>query len=333
MQTEPLRRAHQTWDTMDVRCGERFEYYREAICEAFMELAPERSRRGDLAFQAKVETVPVGDGAVNRVEAASHRVTRTKREIGRSAQECFYLNLQRRGECHIDQGRGTTILRRGDVGLFSSSRPFVLEHERRPVLGVSSFWVPREALTDRLPGATLSDPLRLSDNPAVGHLIRETALSLSEEAEWLDATQARKLFDVLLDLTAIAISGNDRAVAYDVGKAHRDGALMVVKRFVAQNIRRSDLNAAMAARHLGMSRRTLHRLFEETAETFARHVMEKRLTGIANDLRRLSNAHHSITSLAFDWGFKDAAHFSRAFKHRFGVSPRAWRHGEGDEDI
>jgi len=28
-----------------------------------------------------------------------------------------------------------------------------------------------------------------------------------------------------------------------------------------------------------------------------------------------------VTEIAFRWGFKDSAHFSRAFKREFGISP------------
>jgi AraC-like DNA-binding protein len=36
--------------------------------------------------------------------------------------------------------------------------------------------------------------------------------------------------------------------------------------------------------------------------------------------------HRHITEIAFGWGFNELTHFSRAFKERYGVSPRDWRH-------
>jgi len=33
----------------------------------------------------------------------------------------------------------------------------------------------------------------------------------------------------------------------------------------------------------------------------------------------------SVSRIAFSWGFNDAAHFSRAFRARFGCSPRELR--------
>jgi len=32
-----------------------------------------------------------------------------------------------------------------------------------------------------------------------------------------------------------------------------------------------------------------------------------------------------VSEIAFGLGFNDAAHFSRAFRVRFGASPREWR--------
>jgi AraC-like DNA-binding protein len=33
----------------------------------------------------------------------------------------------------------------------------------------------------------------------------------------------------------------------------------------------------------------------------------------------------TIGETAYRWGFNDLAHFSRAFRERFGCSPRQWR--------
>jgi AraC-like DNA-binding protein len=36
----------------------------------------------------------------------------------------------------------------------------------------------------------------------------------------------------------------------------------------------------------------------------------------------------SISEICFRWGFNGSAHFSRAFKDRYGVSPRDYRKGQ-----
>ena len=56
-----------------------------------------------------------------------------------------------------------------------------------------------------------------------------------------------------------------------------------------------------------------------------RWVWTERLKKIAKELGNPALSHLSVSSIAFDWGFSDAAHFSRAFKAAFGMTPRNFR--------
>ena len=51
-----------------------------------------------------------------------------------------------------------------------------------------------------------------------------------------------------------------------------------------------------------------------------------RLDGCRGDLARQSD--RTISEIAFAWGFSSSAHFSRAFRKRFGVTPTAFRRGD-----
>jgi len=53
----------------------------------------------------------------------------------------------------------------------------------------------------------------------------------------------------------------------------------------------------------------------------------RRLDATRRDLCDPALAARSISEIAFAWGFNDAAHFSRAFRARFGRSPRELRAG------
>lgn len=45
----------------------------------------------------------------------------------------------------------------------------------------------------------------------------------------------------------------------------------------------------------------------------------------AGHLQALRSAGRPVGEIAYGRGFSDAAHFSRAFRERFGCSPREWR--------
>ncbi|WP_127599535.1 helix-turn-helix domain-containing protein [Nitratireductor alexandrii] len=310
------------WDTRDVGDVEAFDYYRDGICQSFMELLPELEAARRRRFKARVESHRLGEGAVNRVDATAHLVLRTGREIARSPRECYYLNLQRGGECRIDQAGTEIALRAGDVGIFDSGRPFSLEHRRLSSLAVSSFWVPREALASRLGGHLPERPRLLSTVPALGRLIAETARSIDETAGYLPEAASARLFSMLLDLTAMALGGEGVAVAPG---SRADAQFVALRRYVERCFADPRLNAARCARAIGISPRYVHKLFARAGTTLGAFVMEVRLREAAAALRAPAKAAVPVTSIAYACGFSDLSHFSRSFRARYGAPPGAWR--------
>src|SRR5260370_42427844 len=89
-----------------------------------------------------------------------------------------------------------------------------------------------------------------------------------------------------------------------------------------------DLTPARVAELEGISERYLQKLFEGSGSSFTHYLRERRLQRTSAELSNPAEAHHSISEIAFRNGFNDSAHFSRAFRHRFGWSPREFRQQE-----
>jgi AraC-like DNA-binding protein len=77
---------------------------------------------------------------------------------------------------------------------------------------------------------------------------------------------------------------------------------------------------AIAARHR-ISERYLRMLFDDSGESPSDLIWRRRLERARQDLANPAKSDLPITTICFTWGFKDAAHFSRAFKARFGCTP------------
>ena len=90
------------------------------------------------------------------------------------------------------------------------------------------------------------------------------------------------------------------------------------------------LTPARVAESEGISERYLQKLFEGTGENFSLYLRERRLQRAAADLASPAEASLSVSEIAFRCGFSDAAHFSRAFRDRFGMTPRDFRQGEAE---
>jgi AraC-like DNA-binding protein len=320
------RPRHVIWNTAETRLDEQFSYYREAICQAFMNLTPESATTS--RFPAKVETIGLGAGAINRVVFPEHTVNRSRADIAASRESCFYLNFKLAGRCRMLQDGREVSLSRGQVGIVDSDREVTLLHDRGPTLEVASFWVPSRALRDRLPASFDFRAERVSDDPHVGHLIVETARSLNAGALRMTEAEAVGLFGVLLDLVALSLSRRSRAQTAEAA-GFADATALALRRTVHERLCEQGLTVAAVAGAVGISERYVHKLFERAGTTFSDYVMDRRLDGAARDLNDPAKTDRAIGAIAFDWGFSDLSHFTRRFKQRFGFRPRDWRAREG----
>ena len=317
-------RRYEVWRTADVAEGQRFAYFREAVCEAFMDLSPEHDR--SRPFDAVVESIPLAGGAVNRVRGTPHHVRRTPGQISRSSEQCYFLNLQLKSECTIEQRGRAVRLAPGQVALFASDLPFRIHHPPERDMSVASFWLPRGLVEDSLSRPGTPDICRVSDHPLLGPVIAATARALNRGSRALDTADASPLLESLVRVSARACArtpGDPRVgIAPD---SLRPALLAAVLQHVEGRLRDPCLSVAEVAAHFGISKRYLHKLFEPTGESFSRHVLRCRLERVASDLATPEHARASIADIAYRNGFSDLSYFNRRFRARFEATPRELR--------
>jgi AraC-like DNA-binding protein len=110
-------------------------------------------------------------------------------------------------------------------------------------------------------------------------------------------------------------------------QGHRIRAMRraAVLREIEQRSGDPELSAAAVAARLGVRRRYVHLLLEETGRTFSHHVLGKRLERAAALLRDPRWQHCRIAEIAAEAGFSDLSYFSRAFRRAYGRTPSAVR--------
>ena len=312
---------YEVWRTADVAEPDRFAYFREAVCEAFMDLTPEHDRSSP--FDAEVESVPLADGAVNRVRGTPHHVRRTPAQIRRTAEQCFFLNIQLKSECVIEQNSRAVRLTPGHVALFPSDLPFRIFHPEGRNMSVASFWLPRRQVEEAFPDGQMPGIRRVSDHPFLGPLIASTARTLNRGARAIGAADGSLMLESLVRLAAQAGSGNrDQGVAPET---LRPALLAAVLEHVESRVQDPGLSVGGVAAHFGISKRYIHKIFEPTGETFSRHVLNRRLERTAADLTAPEQARTPIAEIAYRNGFSDLSYFNRRFKAHFQATPREVR--------
>lgn len=149
----------------------------------------------------------------------------------------------------------------------------------------------------------------------------------------LPSTRVDEAEQVAAELTGFVRRLLDGSSASDVlqGNELDVGVVEMAERLIDLNLPSPKLSPEWLAEHIGTSRTSLYRAFEQTGGVMHR-VWEKRLEAIRTALEDTHET-RSITRLASEFGFKTLAHFSREFRRRYGVAPREWRQAYGDHTV
>lgn len=174
-----------------------------------------------------------------------------------------------------------------------------------------------EAFGGELPGLVL--PL---DTIPLGVLVRDQMAALDLHAEHLDRKEMAIALDALHTLALLLLQRIGRGLG-DREQPDPNALFLAAKRYIHANYNVFDLSPETIAHAVGCSRATLYRAFTYNNATVMETVRDIRLAMS----RRLIEARtgRSISVIAYDCGFKDAASFGKLFRSRFGVSPSAWR--------
>jgi AraC-like DNA-binding protein len=55
------------------------------------------------------------------------------------------------------------------------------------------------------------------------------------------------------------------------------------------------------------------------------YILRRRVEECARQMSDPNWSGHTLTEIAFSWGFNSAAHFTRSFREQFGSAPRDYR--------
>ena len=231
--------------------------------------------------------------------------------------------LHRGADGRFEQGRRQRRLRRSGPVLIDLTQPYLMEW--------SGDATSTGLLLDlRYLGLEIADVRRAIETPMLDSPMGQMTLNhiryvvdniaeLSTNPVARDVT-ARTTSDLFRALIAQALNQGDL-----VGDARAETELSRVLAYARLRIRRVDLTPrTIAAAHF-VSERHLYRLCERDGLSLADWILTERLLGARRDLSDSTHAGRTVEAIAFSWGFRSAAHFSRRFKGKFGASPNEWR--------
>ena len=211
----------------------------------------------------------------------------------------------------------------GDFALFDPRRPYSISFSGPGAFEHVIFRVPRASLEARR-GVGAATALRVPAASGAGQLVSPYLRTLAGPAAPGPGPRLGQPFiDAGLDL---AVSALCAAAGYqDRADPRRRLLVSDLRNHALARLGDPGLTPQAVAQAGFVSVRQLHRFFGREGLTFGQWVREQRLRRCRADLADQRLSHLTIAEIATRWGFRSPAHFTRAFRARYGVTPTEHR--------
>jgi AraC-like DNA-binding protein len=298
----------------------RLAWWNELASETFNNLVIDAA--DPAGFSGEMVFATVGDLLLMSADSAPAQVRRTA-DASRVAQgqDAFDLHFQVSGRSLNRQGGREAMLESGDFALCDASQPYSVSFEQaNHMLCVK---IPARAIAGRLGELEplICRPMSGRSGPSamLSRFLHTLWTQIDEED---DVGSAEAVGEVVLDLIGLAY----RPLCQNPGAAGAQAQwLSRARALIDERICDPELGVAQVAAELGVSPRYLQMLFARAATTPTGYILDRRLRLAADRLRGPGGP--CVTEVALAVGFNDLTHFGRAFRRRFGVTPRDYRDG------
>lgn len=271
--------------------------------------------------RSRLQSMMLGSCRLSRLEAERHRVSGERVVTGSDCPDSVKLIVQSAGQSILSQGGRQAVVGGERILLYDPTRPYLLEN--RTAVRLLLLQLPRAALGSALL-RRLREPFPMPARAAgLSSILTSMMASTLDEAPRLDAAMRRAVGDTMIDLVRSLAGGQGDEATSPLPPL--DMLMSRVTAYVEDNLADPDLDVQAIARRMGCSPRYVYRAFERQETTPGDFIWARRLERAAEDLRRVPDRPGVISAIAFGLGFSSSAHFARAFKARFGVTPSDWR--------
>ncbi|MDH6708364.1 AraC-like DNA-binding protein [Kitasatospora sp. MAA19] len=278
----------------------------------------------DRPFEGRLVSHRLGYLRVSTMEADATRVSRTAGLIARSpqAEPQVGVGVQASGRAVLRQDGRRAEVAEGGLVLYDTARPYSFdypEHFRSHV-----FQVPRRLLGVPECDIRQAAGTAITSTEGFGAVLLPFLDTLAASAHSYPASVGDRLAGSVADLLIMLVGQLTESTATD---SRTSGGHLVqrVREHINRHLGDPELSPETIAQAHHISVRYLHRLFEGEGVTVGRLVQQCRLEACAQELARRGRTAPTVSAVAQRWGFVNPAHFSRAFRAAYGVSPREWR--------
>ena len=278
------------------------------------------------AFAARWVSHGIGQLRLLHLHAPAQRVTHTGSEgsSGRAAPS-IQLVYNIRGASKTQMGGKRFTLEAGQFVLLDNTKFYQMEMDTEHE--VVDLMMPQSWLERHLPDpeALLARPISAHEGwgAPLGALLEVLLTGGVDDAPLPRPLIAEQIGSLLALATGFHEPGE--------GTRHRGQLAQRILRRIESDYADPDLSPEGAAEACGISKRYLQTLLAGSGTSFVQELNAMRLDRASDLLGDPRASGLPIADVAYRCGFLDPGYFTRLFRKRFGITPRAWRAGHAPQ--
>lgn len=258
------------------------------------------------------------------------RSNRTRRHILADSDKDFLLAIPSHERILVTHAGKQTVCEPGTFRLLSKSVPFSSymsgANPRDRFSGIAAK-ISGSMLRQLIPDIDDHPDLVLKFRPGAGKIMRSLFEIGLVEGGALTISQARDFSKNLIQAIANTVLEVPKPEMRRsrIHQSSHERIRESAKDFIAYNLSNPVLDCALVASHCQVSESYLHAAFASSSIKVGAYIREARLQQCRGDLQNLALRHRTITEIMMHWGFVEPTSFGRAYKTRFGKTPREER--------
>jgi AraC-like DNA-binding protein len=268
-----------------------------------------------------IKAVPFGQMKLSLASLPQAEVSNVARPSSETPDHPYNIYVSNRRHKVVTNNH-SVILEPGDVTVADSAMAAtMITNQPYTTIGLT---VPAKVLRTFLPEPEKAVGVRFSGKSGLSKIVSYLLMTMWEYAEGDNFEKiATELANNLLGILSTCCQVySDRPETHSTNTAAKREA---IKRIINQNLHKPDLCVGEIAKICGLSVRYVQRLFSDEEFTTSEYIRRQRVEGCKKQLADPAWLHHTITEIAFNWGFNSSAHFARVFKAESGISAREFR--------
>lgn len=301
--------------TAGIEAGRTFDYWRSTALSRVAATPVQDAR----PFAAQRLAVLTSHGTLFHTCSSPLVVERRIESIRRDGNDDVSLSLLLGGRAHHEQGSRGGVLSSGGIGIVTNDRPFVSgapEAYEEMRLSVSrSLFSAHVGIPEDVSGRTFQ-------GSGLSVLLTDYLRSFAGSVERMSDAEAAHAFEGAMHLVRGIVN-------LEGGRPRQDLPSTAVRSLVLAYIQRRlhdpSLDPAAVGADLRISRTRLYLAFAQDGGVAAA-IRDARLDLVSRRLLSRAWDGETIASIAFASGFRDAGVFGRAFRRRYAMSARDFRH-------